>query len=59
VDISTFLSGESLFDKSMLQKLQLNSSHNHHHKIKPIFIQGKCLLKSKTDIEQRVGSLLW
>jgi hypothetical protein len=59
-DPTEILKGESLFSKDTLLQLQ-TIPVNHHvgHKIKPAFLKGRCKLKSKLEVEQAVGQLLW
>ena len=32
---------------------------HHGHTLRPIFIKGKCTLKSQLEVEQHLGELLW
>lgn len=54
------LQGETLFDKEILAnaKNKINTHHGHSN-IRPNFIRGRCTLKEKIEVEQKVGELLW
>ena len=58
-DIADMFRGNSLFSREGLNNITEEKVEHHGNQIRPVFVKGKCTLKSQLEIEQTLGELLW
>ena len=58
-DIASMFRGVSLFSRDGLTNINEEKVEHHGNKIRPVFVKGKCTLKSQLEVEQSLGELLW
>ena len=58
-DVKQLFREEGLFSKEGLVGMSEEKVEHHGNKLRPVFVRGRCGLKSKLEVEQMLGELLW